>query len=97
MILVVVVRRAVCEQCGGSFDLEPNEVPPDKCRICDSWNWLNGNQNWSQSKSRHGYATRKRNLNPGRKSLKRQLRAKAQYQGLKTKEELEKEREQRDN
>lgn len=97
MILVVVVRRAVCEICGGSFDLEADELPPANCRHCGSTAWLNGLESYSQIRARLGETTREKHLNPGRKSLKRQLRAKGQYQHLKTKEQLEKEREQRDN
>jgi hypothetical protein len=85
MILLVVVRRAFCEVCGGYFDLPPGHEVPPICKLCGSFDWLYGPESVDGRLVRQGIKFAEKRLNPGVKSKKRQDRAKAQWRQLKPK------------
>lgn len=85
MILIVVVRRAICEVCHGQFDLAAGEKPPKECKLCGSLLWEFGPRKSDVLRIQEGRTKVKRKLNPGAKSKKRQDRAKKQWRQLKPK------------
>ena len=87
MIIIVVVRRCVCETCNGMFDLEWGEDPPEKCKRCGSVNWEEVPEMRDATYIRKGITKNKRRLNPGASSKKRQDQGRRQYQAFKPKPE----------
>jgi hypothetical protein len=85
MIVIVVVRRCVCEICFKIFDLEYGEDPPEKCKICGSVNWIEGPTTRDAIYIRKGITKAKRRLNRGAASRKRQQQGKRQWQGFRPK------------
>lgn len=86
MILIVVVRRAVCEICHGQFDLAAEEKPPKECKLCGSLLWEFGPRKSDVLRIQEGRTKVKRKLNPGAKSKKRQDRGKSQWRKFHDKE-----------
>ncbi len=89
MILIIVIRRCCCEVCNGLFDLEWGEDPPEKCKVCGSVNWEEAPEIRDATYIRKGITKAKRRLNPGAASRKRQTQGRKQYQGFRSKEEVE--------
>ena len=87
MIVIVIVRRCYCEICNRSFDLEGDEDPPKKCKLCGSTVWEEAPEIRDAIYIRKGLATKKKRLNPGATSRKRQTQGKKQYRQFRTKEE----------
>ena len=87
MVIIVVVRRCFCEVCNGSFDLESDEDLPKKCKLCGSTVWEEAPEIRDAIYIRKGLATKKKRLNPGATSRKRQTQGKKQYRQFRTKEE----------
>ena len=85
MIVIIIVRRCLCETCGKTFDLEWGEDPPEKCRICGSVNWEECPEIRDATYIRKGITKAKRRLNPGAASKKRQDQGRRQYQAFKPK------------
>ncbi len=86
MIIVIIVRRCVCEICHGLFDLEYGEDPPRKCRLCGSVNWEEAPEIKDAVYIRKGIAKKKKSLNPGSASGKSQERGKKQWRRFKDKD-----------
>jgi hypothetical protein len=86
MITIVVVRRAFCEVCGKTFDLERDEETPKYCPLCNSYDWEGVKGSQDASLIRKGISKRKRRLNPGAYSRARQQRGKKQWQQFKDKD-----------
>lgn len=89
MILLVLVRRAFCEMCGGHFDLEPGHEAPAVCPLCGTSDWQFGPESKDSRLIRQGISRAKKRLNPGAKSLKRQKRGRKQWRQFKPKPERE--------
>lgn len=87
MIVIIVIRRALCETCGKTFDLEWGEEPPDKCQLCGSVNWEVPPEIRDATYIRKGISKSKRRLNPGAASRARQQQGKRQWQAFKPKPE----------
>lgn len=87
MIVIVIVRRCFCEICGGSWDLETEEDPPKKCKLCGSVNWEEAPEIKDAIYIRKGIATKKKRLNPGAASRSRQQQGRKQYRQFKGHEE----------
>ena len=85
MIVIIVVRRCLCEICNKTFDLEWGEAPPENCRICGSLNWEAAPETRDAIYIRKGHTKGKRRLNPGAKSRARQQQGKKQWQAFKPK------------
>ena len=91
MILLVIVRRAFCEMCGKSFDLQPEEKPPLQCPHCKSLMWMWGpvsEETRSQAgvrKIRQGYTKAVKVFDKGARARNRQVRVKAQWRQFKPK------------
>lgn len=86
MILLVIVRRAVCEVCNGTYDLKGDDRPPEVCPLCNADNWLNGKIAKDTAYIRKGMATKKKRKNPGATSAKRQQRGRAQWRQFRDRE-----------
>jgi hypothetical protein len=86
-ILLVVVRRAWCVTCNGTFDLEPLEIPPARCPLCNSQEWEWGPESSDSRLIRQGIKRLRKRLNPGATSKKRQDRGKKQWRRFKPKPE----------
>jgi hypothetical protein len=97
MIIIVIIRRCFCEVGNHSFDLEGDEEPPEKCRICGSVNWEEAPEIRDATYIRKGITKRKKRLNPGAASRKRQTQGRNQYQGFRSKEEVEAAKKKADN
>lgn len=87
MIVIIVIRRALCEVCDRTFDLEYGEQPPEKCRVCGSANWEEGPEIRDATYIRKGISKSKRRLNPGAASRARQQQGKRQWRKFRTKEQ----------
>ena len=96
VIVLALVRAAICEICNQQWILPPGgDPPPATCPFCKSKDWLNGIQSQDSIRVRMGitFATRKldgrrdrrKSEGSGAKSLKRRERARKQYQSLKPK------------
>jgi hypothetical protein len=96
VIVLALVRVAVCEICTEDWILPPGgDPPPATCLHCGSKDWLEGPQSQDSIRVRMGitFATRKldgrrdrrKSEGAGAKSLKRRERARKQYQSLKPK------------
>ena len=85
MIVIIIVRRCLCEICGKWWDLEFGEDPPETCNLCGSRNWEQPQEVRDATYIRKGITKAKRRLNPGAASGKRQARGKKQWQGFKDK------------
>ena len=85
MIFLVIVRRCECVVCNGTFDLEGEEKPPDRCKHCNSPNWEFGSETRESIFLRTGKKKVARSFNPGAKSRNRQERGKAQWRRFKPK------------
>lgn len=85
MIVIIIVRRAVCEVCNGFFDLEFGEDPPAECKLCGSSDWEEAPEIRDAIYIRKGISKAKRRLNPGAASGKRQNRGKKQWRRFKDK------------
>ena len=97
MIIIVVVRRAFCEICKATFDLEWGEDPPEKCKLCGSLNWEEAPEIRDALYIRKGITKAKRRLNPGAASRKRQIQGRKQWQGFRSKEQVEAAKKKADN
>ena len=97
MIVIIIIRRALFEVCNKTFDLEWGEDPPEKCRICGSLNWEEAPEVRDATYIRKGITRAKRRLNPGAASRKRQTQGRKQWQGFRSKEEVEAAKEKADN
>ena len=64
MIVIIIVRRCLCEICAKYFDLEWGEDPPEKCKLCGSLNWEEGPTTRDAFYIRKGISKNKRRLNP---------------------------------
>jgi len=84
MIIIVIVRRAFCEICHKSFDLEFGEDPPANCKLCGSKNWELAPEIRDATYIRKGLATKKKRLNPGATSRARQQQGRKQYRQFKS-------------
>lgn len=84
MIYLRIVRQAVCEECGETWELDPTGASPIDCPFCKSQCW-NGKADRPSVWARHGRTRKKKRLNPGAKSKKRQERAKKQWRQFKPK------------
>jgi len=82
MIVLRVVRQAVCVICEQSWILEPLEKPPEKCIHCGSESWEFGPDSETVRRIRKGLVKPK-SLNPGATSRKRQQHGKNQYRQFK--------------
>jgi rubredoxin len=87
VIVIIIVRRCLCEICGKCFDLERGEDPPEKCKVCGSLNWEEAPEVRDAIYIRKGITKNKRRLNPGAKSKKRQDQGRRQYQKFRPKPE----------
>jgi hypothetical protein len=87
VIVIIIVRRCLCEICGKCFDLERGEDPPEKCKVCGSLNWEEAPEIRDAIYIRKGITKNKRRLNPGAKSKKRQDQGRRQYQKFRPKPE----------
>lgn len=98
MIVLAVVRVAICEICSSQWLLPPGgDPPPAACQHCGSTEWIEGIEPQDGIRIRTGstFATRKpdgrrdrrKQEGAGARSLKRRERARKQYQGLKPKPE----------
>jgi len=85
MIVIVVIRRCLCEVCSKTFDLEWGEEPPEKCRVCGSVNWEEAPEVRDATYIRKGISKSKRRLNPGAASRKRQSQGRKQWRQFKPK------------
>ena len=96
VIVLALVRVAICELCNQQWTLPPGgDPPPATCPHCGSKDWLEGKQPQDSIRVRMGitFATRKldgrrdrrKSEGSGAKSLKRRERARKQWQGLKPK------------
>ena len=85
MIYLRVCRVGFCEICTASFHLEA-EVP-ERCPVCNSTEWEWGVEPIDGIKVRMGIHRVSRKVNPGAKSLKRQVRGKQQWRQFKPKGE----------
>jgi len=85
VIIIVIVRRCFCEIGNHHFDLEWDEEPPKKCKICGSSDWEEAPEIRDATYIRKGITKVKKKLNPGAASGKRQERGKRQWQGVKDK------------
>ena len=94
---VIYGYPVVCEVCFKCFDLESGEDPPKKCRVCGSENWEEAPEVRDATYIRKGITTSKRKLNPGAASRKRQAQGRKQYQGFKSKEQVEAAKRKADN
>ena len=97
MIVIIIVRRCLCEICGKCFDLERGEDPPEKCKVCGSLNWEEAPEVRDAIYIRKGITKAKRRLNPGAASRKRQTQGRKQWQGFRSKEQVEAAKEKADN
>ena len=97
MIVIIIVRRCLCEICGKCFDLERGEYPPEKCKVCGSLNWEEAPEVRDAIYIRKGITKNKRRLNPGAASRKRQTQGRKQWQGFRSKEQVEAAKEKADN
>jgi hypothetical protein len=86
MIVIIIVRRAVCEVCQKTWDLEWGEDPPSKCKLCGSKDWEEAPEIRDAIYIRKGITKKKRRLNPGAASGARQERGKKQWRRFKDKE-----------
>jgi hypothetical protein len=86
MIIIVIVRRAFCEICHESFDLEFGEDPPANCKLCGSKDWELAPEIRDATYIRKGITKKKRRLNPGAASIARQGRGKAQWRQFRDRE-----------
>lgn len=86
-VLVVVVRRALCAVCEGTFDLEAGEAKPEKCPHCRSKDWEWGAASIDSRYIRQGISRERKILNPGATSKRRQDRGKKQWRRFKPKPE----------
>ena len=89
MIVIIIIRRCMCETCGKTFDLEWGEDPPAKCKLCGSVNWEEAPEIRDATYIRKGITKAKRRLNPGAKSRARQEQGKRQWRKFRTKEQEE--------
>ena len=85
MIVIIIIRRCLCETCGKTFDLEFGQEPPEKCLLCGSLNWEEAPEVRDATYIRKGITKNKRRLNPGAKSKKRQDQGRRQYQKFRPK------------
>lgn len=97
MIVIIIVRRCLCEICGKCFDLERGEDPPEKCKVCGSLNWEEAPEVRDAIYIRKGITKTKRRLNPGAASRKRQTQGRKQWQSFRSKEEVEAAKKKADN
>lgn len=97
MIYLALVRRAQCEICECVFDINVNEQVPKACISCGSTEWLYGPAELESRRIRMLIKRSKVVLNPGAKSLKRRAQGERQYQGFKSKEEVDAKREAAEN
>jgi hypothetical protein len=97
MIFFVIVRRCFCEICHKMFDLECGEEPPQNCRLCGSRNWEEAPEVRDATYIRKGITKVKKRLNPGAASRKRQVQGRKQYQGFRSKEQVEAAKNKADN
>ena len=65
MIVIIIVRRGLCEICGKWWDLEFGEDPPETCNLCGSRNWEQPQEVRDATYIRKGITKAKRRLNPG--------------------------------
>jgi hypothetical protein len=89
MIVIIIVRRCLCDSCNKYWDLEWGEDPPEKCKLCGSVTWDEGPEVRDATYIRKGITKAKRRLNPGAASKKRQDQGRKQYQAFKPKPEGE--------
>ena len=87
MIVIIIVRRAVCEVCRKTWDLEWGEDPPTTCKLCGSRDWEEGPEARDAIYIRKGISTSKRKLNPGASSRARQEQGKRQWRKFRSKEQ----------
>jgi phage FluMu protein Com len=85
LIVIIIVRRCVCELCNKLWDLEWGDEPPEKCPHCGSVNWEDAPEIRDAIYIRKGITKAKRRLNPGAKSRKRQEQGRKQWQAFKQK------------
>lgn len=78
-IFLKITRLAVCSICDGSFELSPEEKPPEKCSICGSYDWQWGPESKVSGLIRQGINRERRSLNPGAASRARQQHGKKQW------------------
>lgn len=97
MIIIVIVRRCVCEVCNGQWDLEWGEDPPANCKLCGSKDWEEAPEIRDATYIRKGITTSKRRLNPGAASRARQQQGRKQHQGFRSKEQVEAAKKKADN
>ena len=97
MIIIVIVRRCFCEIGNHSFDLEWGEEPPKLCKVCKSANWEEAAEIRDATYIRKGISKVDKNLNPGATSRKRQTQGRKQYQGFRSKEQVEAAKKKADN
>jgi hypothetical protein len=83
--------------CGKYFDLDWGDEPPEKCRMCGTLNWDKGVVTRDATYIRKGISKNKKRLNPGAASRKRQTQGREQYQGFRSKEQVEAAKEKGDN
>lgn len=84
-VYVMVVRKAVCLICNGSWLLEGEEKAPERCQICASADWELGRESRATTIIRQGLLRQQKALNPGATSLKRREHGRRQFRQFKPK------------
>ena len=84
MIVLVLIRRAVCEVCLDWFDLS-GTLLPEQCPYCGSKDWQYGPEAKDTRLIRMGITKKTKRLNPGTRYLKRREHGKKQWRQFKPK------------
>lgn len=88
-VFIAVVRICQCYICESQWGLDFEEKPPEKCIVCGTTDWEFGAESRDSKFIRQGISRLRKTLNPGAKSRGRQLWGKKQWQGFKSREQVE--------